>query len=174
MKKIIFFTMLLIGISTWTANAATLSDLQLVTHAYYKHIVADAHTGRFLSPGAGQRLDEKPRKNWHSRISNMMYYCAEHNMAAATTQLHNAINAWRDHVGLLVTYLQTHQMSLEHVLHYLGDYVTQEELQGPHDEVRAYILAKMAALPPQAILEDNAFSIGAEQYRRLLHGVCSE
>lgn len=153
----------------------TLEDLQMATHQYYDRIVADVKAGRFLAEGAGQRLDEKPRKNWHSRLPSVIIDCEHGSTDQARTMLQNCVNAWRDHVGLLKHYLDTHQMSLEHVLDYFGGQLSADELTGTQTNVQSWILTKMMNAAPQETLAPHAFSIGAEQYRRLALGdVCGQ
>lgn len=180
MKRTIAIDLSLVVLCLWLLSpawAASLEELRATTQWYEARIDADYANGRFLADGAGQRLDEKPRKNWTSRIPQAIMYCENGQATQAHTQLQNAINAWRDHVGLLVGYSQDdpQQMSDGHVIDYLDNHTTTEELHGiAHDMLRDLILQRMQGEPPQATLSANAWSIGAEQYRRLLVGVCSE
>lgn len=179
MKKTIAIDLGLVVLCLWLLSpawAASLEDLRVATQWYEARIDEDYASGRFLADGAGQRLDEKPRKNWTSRIPNAIAYCAQGQPTHAQTQLQNAINAWRDHVGLMVGYAQDspQQMSDEHVIDYLDGHVTVEELHGiAHDALRDLILQRMEDEPQQATLAANGWSIGAEQYWRLMVGVCN-
>lgn len=176
-KPTCLFFVALIFFCRGLAWSATLEELRTVTQWYEARIDADSEAGRFLADGAGWRLDEKPRKNWTSRIPNAMAYCEQGQVTQAHTQLQNAVNAWRDHVGLMIGYAQDspQQMSDEHVIDYLDGHVTVEELHSiAHDALRSLILQRMQVEPPQAVLSANAWSIGAEQYRRLAVGVCSQ